>query len=298
MTAFQSQYRDFVEIIENRLEPALLAGSYSEKDRVYQAARYSLLAGGKRIRPVLLLAVAKIFEADMNTAERFACAVEMIHTYSLIHDDLPCMDDDDFRRGRPTCHKAFGEATAILAGDALLNRAFELILDGVSIDLPGSLPAARVLAASAGLRGMIAGQSMDLDAEGTAIGLEELKNLHRHKTGALIKAPILAAALLAGADGGILIDLEGFSDAIGLAFQIQDDILDVTADAEILGKSTGKDARDLKSTYVSLLGLENARERLSSQDQEARRMLRRLTDRGLDMRFLDGLTDFLLLRKY
>jgi geranylgeranyl diphosphate synthase type II len=296
--SFKLKYDSYLQVIERELEPLLASGTYSLNDNVYAAARYSLLAGGKRIRPVLLLSAAEVFEADLSYAVRLACAIEMIHTYSLIHDDLPCMDNDDLRRGKPTCHKVYGEAVAVLAGDALLNRAYELILDTVSADLPETLAAGKALAAAAGLNGMIAGQSMDIAAETVRLDITELAKLHSKKTGALIKASLISAARLAAADEHSVNLLSGYADAIGLAFQIQDDILDVTSDNSQLGKTTGKDARDHKSTYVTLLGLEGAKEKLHESDQEARKFLAELAMAGYDINFLYEMTDFLLLRKF
>lgn len=263
---------------------------------VAQAARYSLLGGGKRIRPVLLLAVAEMLGASIAAAMPFACAVEMIHTYSLIHDDLPCMDDDDLRRGRPTCHKVFGEAMAVLAGDALLNRAFEVMLEAVDLNNPGTVAAARIMAQAAGAQGMIGGQALDLTAEGRIISLTELQLLHSLKTGALLKAPTLAAAALAGSSSRITDFLAQFADAIGLAFQIQDDILDATADTSTLGKSAGKDLRDQKSTYATLCGIDAARGYLDDAIQDARSALNSLADNGLNTNFLINLADYLLTR--
>ena len=296
--AFRLKYDNYLKSIETNLENLLAEGSYSMQDKVYSAARYSLLAGGKRLRPVLLLSVAETLSADFSSAVKLACAIEMIHTYSLIHDDLPCMDNDDLRRGKPTCHKAFGEAVAVLAGDALLNRAYELVLDAVSPELPGSFEAGQTLAAAAGLRGMIAGQSMDIEAESTTLNLILLAELHKKKTGALINASLLAAARLANANSNTIRMLSGYSDAIGLAFQIQDDILDVTADQQLLGKSTGKDERDHKSTYVTLLGLAGAQKKLQETDNDARKFLSQLGAAGYDVSFLQGMTDFLLIRNY
>ncbi len=296
---FANQYKYYLSNIEGSLKDLLYEGSDNSDDLVLKAAEYSLMAGGKRIRPVLLLAAADMLKADRIIALKLACAIEMIHTYSLIHDDLPCMDDDDLRRGRPTCHVAYGEAYAVLAGDALLNRAYEIVLESISCEQgPNGLYAARIIARSAGLAGMIAGQSIDLSSEGKKIGLDQLVNLHSHKTGALIKAPLMSAAALGGACSDIRESLSKYAEAIGLAFQIQDDILDVTADQSKLGKTTGKDARDNKSTYVSLLGMEEARDKLNEADQTARSALAELAGMQLDISFLTGMTDFLLKRNY
>jgi geranylgeranyl diphosphate synthase type II len=295
---FNAIYKDYLKEIEAVLPVFLSDGSDNPDDTVLTAANYSLTAGGKRIRPVLLLAAARMLSADYSCAQAMSAAVEMIHTYSLIHDDLPCMDDDELRRGRPTCHVVYGEAIAVLAGDALLNRAYEILLNSIDLSAPGSLKAARYIASSAGLSGMIAGQSLDLNSEGRKISIDELRNLHRHKTGALISAPLVSAALLAEADQKIIDYVSEYADAIGLAFQIQDDILDVTAQQIELGKTVGKDARDQKSTYVSLLGLEEARNQLRETDKRARIALASLKEEGLDISFLSGMTDFLLVRTW
>jgi geranylgeranyl diphosphate synthase, type II len=296
MTIYEARYQQYLTDLETAL-PLYLPEQPREKGGLpVEAARYSLLGGGKRVRPVLLLAFCDLLGVERPAAMPFACALEMIHTYSLIHDDLPCMDDDDLRRGHPTCHRAYGEAVAILAGDTLLNRACEILLATVSLDLPGSLQAARLIAAAAGSKGMIGGQALDLAAEGKSIQLEDLRQIHKLKTGALIMAPVMAAACLAGASSEITMILENFASAIGLAFQIQDDILDVTADTAALGKSTGKDQRDQKSTYVALLGLEQARRHLVDSIGTARKALADLDRAGLRTEFLSGLTDYLLAR--
>lgn len=263
--------------------------------RVVEAARYSLMAGGKRIRPVLLLATTGMLGGDPADAMPFAAALEMIHTYSLIHDDLPCMDDDDLRRGRPTCHVVFGEAIAVLAGDALLNRAFELVhFHGERFGAAG-WQAARLLSRASGSFGMIGGQALDIEAEGCEIGAEALEAIHIRKTGALLKAPVLMAAALAGCGEERTARLDRYAAAIGLAFQIRDDILDVTSTPAELGKTPGKDARDHKTTYVSLHGLAGAHQRLREELGAARRASADLRAAGLDTVFFDGLADYLAL---
>ncbi len=240
--------------------------------RLVEAVRYSLFAGGKRLRPALALGAADIIAGDDVAALPAACALEMIHTYSLIHDDLPAMDDDDLRRGRPTSHKVFGEATAILAGDALLTMAFDVLASA------GNIEVIREVARGAGVAGMVGGQLLDVEAEGREIALEELRRIHACKTGALIRASVRAGALLAlgrgrraraqgrgqtaacAHDAGAALDaLTRYGEAIGLAFQIMDDILDVVGDENALGKRVGADAGHLKATYPALVGLEPAR---------------------------------------
>lgn len=232
-------------------------------ETIHEAMRYSLLAGGKRIRPMLCLAACKLVGGDPAVALPTACALEMIHTMSLIHDDLPSMDNDDFRRGKPTCHKVYGEEIAILAGDALLSRSFEYIARATR-----GAPAERVLRVIAdvgkavGSEGLVAGQVVDIQMEGAGgagAGLQTLQFIHAHKTGALLEAAVVAGAVLGGADEAAVARLGRYAQDIGLAFQVVDDVLDVTATSEQLGKTAGKDQATNKATYPSLLGLEESR---------------------------------------
>lgn len=296
MVSYDEKYIELLSAFEIELPDYLPEQPLEQGGRVTEAARYSLLSGGKRIRPVLLLVVCEMLDVSRSAAMPFACALEMIHTYSLIHDDLPCMDNDDLRRGNPTCHKVYGEALAVLAGDALLNRAYEILLSAVKTGLNGSVDASMAIAAAAGNQGMIGGQTLDLAAEGKMIPLAELQILHQMKTGALLKAPVMAAASLAGAESRISDQLEKYASAIGLAFQIQDDILDATSDSQTMGKTVGKDQRDQKATYVSLLGIENARQQLDNTISTAHDALKFLRSIGLDTFFLEGLADFLQVR--
>jgi geranylgeranyl diphosphate synthase type II len=231
---------------------------------LHKAMRYSVFAGGKRIRPVLMIAACEAVGGDAERVLPAACAMEMIHTYSLIHDDLPAMDDDDFRRGRPTNHRIFGEAAAILAGDALLTEAFILLSDAqINARVPAEIRC-RVLhtiARCAGSQGMVGGQVVDMESEGKTIDLPTLQYIHTRKTGALILAAIQAGALLGGADEASLAALTRYGEAAGLAFQIADDILDVVGDQAVIGKDVGSDQERGKATYVALLGLEEARVR-------------------------------------
>ncbi len=239
---------------------------------VIEAMRYSLTAGGKRIRPMLTLAFAKICGGSEEAALPFACAVEMIHTYSLIHDDLPCMDDDDLRRGKPTNHKVYGEAAAVLAGDGLLTLAFETVLCEKAVEQNGlgkCVKAGRLLAQCAGVEGMIGGQIIDMESENRAADLHRLKVMDQKKTGALIKAACLAGCISAGANEAQLKAAEEYAQCIGLAFQIVDDILDVTSDEATLGKPIGSDQENNKATYVTLLGLEECRKLAEELTQEA-----------------------------
>jgi geranylgeranyl diphosphate synthase type II len=236
--------------------------------------RYSLLAGGKRLRPILCLAACELAGGSREQAMPTAVALEMVHTMSLIHDDLPAMDNDDLRRGRPTNHKVYGEANAILAGDALLTRAFEM----VALRSPG-VPAERLLAVvgelslASGAPGLVGGQVVDLECEGKTVDLDTLEYIHLHKTGALLRACVLTGALIAGAPEALLAALRTYARGIGLAFQIIDDILDVTASSEVLGKTAGKDLTADKTTYPKLLGLEESRLRADALVAEAKAAL-------------------------
>lgn len=252
--------RHLVERVDAKLAQYLPEEAIIQADLIH-AMRYSLLGEGKRIRPILVLEFCRLCGGEEEAALPFACAVEMIHTYSLIHDDLPCMDDDDMRRGRPSNHKVFGEDIALLAGDALLTMAFEAMLSGEAVRLAGAERAAKAagyLARAAGAYGMVGGQVIDLMSEGRAISLETLKKMDENKTGALILASAQMGCVLAGAGDGQIRAAESYARAIGLAFQIVDDILDVTGDTQTLGKPAGSDSENNKSTYVSLMGLENA----------------------------------------
>lgn len=249
----------------DRVLPARLP--YPEQEprdcRVNQAARYSLLDGGKRIRGILVLAACELMGGKAEDALDFACAVEMLHCYSLIHDDLPCMDNDDYRRGKPSCHKAFGEATALLAGDALQCAAFETIAgarDGQGAPLPSQCVAAAAgaLAMGGGARGMVLGQELDLAYEGQPITREILECIHRHKTGALINAAVQMGAAAADGCENDCETLSRFAFALGLVFQIVDDVLDVTSTAQELGKPIGSDQEQGKTTYITLMGEEGA----------------------------------------
>lgn len=252
------------ELVDSRLKNAMPAESELPSS-LHTAMRYSTFAGGKRIRPILLLAAFEVFGRDISIALPAACAIEMIHTYSLIHDDLPAMDNDDFRRGRPTNHKVYGEAIAILAGDALLTQAFILLS---SPFLAANIPRERILAVihemayCAGSRGMVGGQVVDMESEGKAdLDLPTVQYIHTHKTGALIKASVKCGALLGGAGERELAAMVRFGEAIGLAFQITDDILDIVGDSADMGKSAGSDQARGKATYPAVIGVEAARRR-------------------------------------
>ena len=223
---------------------------------IYPAMEYSLLAGGKRLRPILTLECCRLCGGDVEAALPLACAVEMVHTYSLIHDDLPAMDNDDLRRGKPTNHKVFGEATAILAGDGLLTAAFGVIAGAFALSESQRLAAIQALSAAAGPRGMVGGQMLDMDGEDRALSRSELEELQSLKTGALIGCATHLGCIAAGADEKTRQAVEGYAQRLGLAFQVRDDILDVTSTTEELGKPIGSDAEQGKTTFVTLLGLE------------------------------------------
>ncbi len=253
---FTTYYNNQRKLIDSFLENRLAKKGISKVD---DAMAYSLLAGGKRIRPVLLMATAEALGVKGYNYLPVACGLEMIHTYSLIHDDLPCMDDDDYRRGRLTNHKVFGEAMAVLAGDGLLTLAFEVMLEQKNVDARVLIETVREMAMCAGNFGMVGGQGLDLENEGKSISAEELRKMHAGKTGALFIAAVRGGAHLAGANEQELLALTKFADLLGLAFQITDDILDVEGTTEALGKPAGSDEKNHKSTYVSLYGLEAAK---------------------------------------
>jgi geranylgeranyl pyrophosphate synthase len=281
-------------LIDSQLD-LLIPKESEEPKRVHAAIRWSVFAGGKRFRPALLLATGQAFGANVDDLLRTACALEMIHTYSLIHDDLPSMDDDDLRRGRPTCHIKFGEATAILAGDALQALAFQTIAEDERL-----APALRVrltaeIARAAGTpQGMVAGQALDLDAESRDVTGEELDRIHHRKTGALIRAAARGGAIIAGARKSDFEAVTEYGDQLGLLFQITDDLLDVTATTEDLGKTPGKDARSRKATYPSVFGIEATQEQSKAIHQATCRALDR-TDQPTDL--LYSIADFILGRQ-
>jgi geranylgeranyl diphosphate synthase type II len=239
---------------------ALFITPHTDLQPLYAAMRYSVINGGKRIRPLLVYAACEALGGSQEQADTAACAVELIHAYSLVHDDLPAMDDDDLRRGQPTTHKAFDEATAILAGDALQSLAFEVLTDGNDLSAELRLAMLATLARAAGPAGMVGGQAIDLAAVGRKIDQHALERMHRHKTGALIEASVQLGALASGkADALGLSSLQRYAEAIGLAFQVQDDILDVESDTATLGKRQGADIARDKPTYPALLGMAAAK---------------------------------------
>lgn len=264
-----------------------------QKAKIGQAARYSLLGGGKRVRAVLTLAACALGGAPAQQALDYACALEMLHCYSLIHDDLPCMDDDDFRRGRPSCHKQYGEATALLAADALVTAAFEVVANA-ALPAQSRVQAAAVLAKAGGARGMLYGQELDKRYETQPASEEQLRELHAHKTGALIVAAVELGCLAAGAGETLRAALTRYAAELGLVFQIVDDILDVTATTAELGKPAGSDASMDKTTFVTLYGLDGARALSMRHNQAA---LDALQDLGPEAEFLRRMANDLLQRK-
>jgi geranylgeranyl diphosphate synthase type II len=255
---------------------------------IHAAMRYSVFAGGKRLRPILVIAGAEAVGGRMERVLAAACALELIHTYSLIHDDLPAMDDDDFRRGRLTNHKVFGEAIAILAGDALLTLAFGLLAEHASLDV------VREVAAAAGTLGMIGGQVVDIQSEGKSVDAETLEYIHRHKTAALMRASLVSGAMLGGASAPVLNAIREAGTHLGLAFQIVDDILDVEGSLEELGKTAGSDRRKKKATYPEQFGLEASRLKAKSLIEDAKAALQPLGDRAEPIR---ALADFIFQRR-
>jgi geranylgeranyl pyrophosphate synthase len=266
LPSFLAECRELVDAELDRRIPA----ETIEPARVHRAIRWSMFAGGKRLRPALLLATGQTFGAPVSLLLSSACALEMIHTYSLIHDDLPSMDDDDLRRGRSTCHVRFGEATAILAGDALQSLAFQTIAEDGQISNETRVDLITELARAAGTPlGMVAGQAHDLEAEAREISGDKLEKIHRMKTGALIVAAARCGAIVAGVSHQELEAVSDYAGHLGLLFQITDDLLDVTASAEDLGKTPGKDAQSKKATYPALYGIDAARQRAAQVHQEA-----------------------------
>jgi farnesyl diphosphate synthase len=282
----------FEEVLRHLLPPADIA-----PQRLHAAMRYSALDGGKRVRPLLAFAAGELAGAPLERVNFAAAAVELIHAYSLVHDDMPCMDDDVLRRGKPTCHVEYDEATALLVGDALQSLAFQLLSEyTLSSDPARQLKMVKLLATASGSRGMAGGQAFDLASVGKRLDLSELEFMHIHKTGALIRAAILLGAYCGDALGQAQLDrLDHYGKCIGLAFQVVDDVLDAEADTATLGKTAGKDADNDKPTYVTLLGVAAARKMADELHQEA---LSSLSEFGTRARRLRELADFIVMRKY
>ena len=280
-------------LVEEALE-RLLPPETKPPPSIHQAMRYSVFAGGKRIRPILCLESARIFAADVTPVLHPACALEFIHTYSLIHDDLPALDNDDLRRGKPTCHKKFGEANAILAGDALLTLAFQTIGEA-PVAAERRVAILTEIAAGAGtVNGMVGGQVADLEAEGKSVGPEMLEYIHRSKTAALIRAAVVSGAVCAGAGKEDAARLRRFGEAIGLLFQVTDDILDVEESSAALGKTAGKDMEQKKATYPAVFGLERSHQIAQELTSRATGELEPYGERASRLR---DIAEYLVLRR-
>ncbi len=290
-----------LQVWQTRTDQALqhyLPSETTTPPTLHKAMRYAVLNGGKRVRPLLAYAAGHALNVDAEKIDAAACAVELIHAYSLVHDDLPAMDDDDLRRGKPTCHKVFGDAEAILTGDALQSLAFHLLAHYLPNDIPAQqqLQMIETLATASGSRGMAGGQSIDLNAVGKSLNIAELENMHVHKTGALIRASVKLGALCsASVDESVLKKLDHFAKCIGLAFQIRDDILDVEGDTETLGKPQGSDIARNKPTYPALLGLDEARKMADELYQDAIDSLENFGNKAIP---LQTLSRYIIQRKH
>lgn len=295
---FNSQLRAMQQRVDQALTSYIDAQPFAEIP-LAKAMRHGALLGGKRLRPYLVYATGQLFGLHLSSLDAPAAAIECIHAYSLIHDDLPAMDDDDLRRGQPTCHIKFGEANAILAGDALQTLAFTILADGAigDVRMQDRLSMISELATASGIAGMCGGQALDLAAEGQQINLQQLEQVHRHKTGALIRAAVRMGALAAGEPGRAALPvLDIYAEAIGLAFQVQDDILDVIGDTEKLGKRQGADQQLGKSTYPALLGLDGAQAKARDLHQEAVSALKQLAALSYNTAPLLALARFVIER--
>jgi geranylgeranyl diphosphate synthase type II len=290
----QQYFRERLKLIDRALD-CFLPRATTKPPTIHKAMRYSLFAGGKRIRPVLTLAAAEACGGEPKDALPAACAVECIHTYSLIHDDLPCMDDDDLRRGRPTSHKVFGEGMAVLAGDALLTIAFDILAQTQLASRYSTAQLIRELAQAAGSRWLIGGQAADLEGEGRALTSTDLQYIHRCKTAALLTCSLRLGAMTANATPRHLANLTRFGQALGLAFQIIDDILDVTQTTEKLGKTAGKDVRATKATYPAVHGLNKSRAEAHRLTVAAHAAIAPFGKCGIILR---AIADSLLAREY
>ncbi|WP_323834972.1 (2E,6E)-farnesyl diphosphate synthase [Photorhabdus africana] len=297
-----AQFKEQLKICQQRVNNVLISTlsslAFSDNPLIH-AMQHGTLLGGKRLRPLLVYAVGEMFGLSAKNLDAPAAAVECIHAYSLIHDDLPAMDNDDLRRGQPTCHIKFGEAHAILAGDALQTLAFEILSKREMPDVTAAdrLEMVAELATASGIAGMCGGQALDLAAEGRHIDLHMLEQIHRHKTGALIRCAVRMGAYGAGQSGhDALPELDQYAQAIGLAFQVQDDILDVIGDTEMIGKRQGSDQQLRKSTYPALLGLEQAQKKAYELYQEALKALSKLEDKSYNTTMLRALASFIIER--
>ena len=289
MCAFQLRYDSYRAAVDDHLGGLFADAKDKPYRRLQEAMRYSLLSGGKRVRPVMTLAFCDMLGGQWREALPFACALELVHTYSLIHDDLPCMDDDDLRRGRPTCHKVYGETMAVLAGDALQGEAFGLIAAAPAMTAQQRIDAVAVLSAACGGGGMVAGQVLDVDH--LAQGEADLRLLHRLKTGAMLQAAAELGCVAAGADDGLRQRARDYGCHIGLAFQVRDDVLDVVADQGELGKPIGSDRAEGKRTFVDLLGLEACQALVAEETAKAKAALADLPDSGFLLNLADHLSE-------
>ena len=290
---FKAYCKAKLPLIDEELQKAMtIEGEIAPT--IFDSMRYSLFAGGKRLRPVLLLAAADAVGADGNKFLNVACGLEMIHTYSLIHDDLPAMDNDDYRRGKLTNHKVYGEGIAVLAGDSLLTYAFETMLSQEGVEPKTLLRVVKEIASAAGPEGMVGGQVIDMESEGKAVSLDTLQQMHRAKTGALFRAAVRAGAILGGASDEEVEALTVYAEKFGLAFQITDDILDVIGTAEAIGKPVGSDLKNNKSTYVTLHSVEIAQQMAKETVDDAIKALAMFGERGA---VLKDLVEYLLKRE-
>lgn len=294
MSIIEEKMQTMAALVENKLS-TLLANSDNDIKKLYDAMSYSLLGGGKRVRPFLVLAVSDMLFGDRDEALTYAAALEMIHTYSLIHDDLPCMDNDDLRRGRPTCHKVYGDARAVLAGDALLTFAFEIVSTDTSISAEHRIKAVEFLSRAAGPSGMIAGQEMDVSLEGEKIEYETMIKIHNLKTVELIKCACRLGALAADAvDDQTIADLDTYAEGVGRVFQLVDDIMDACSTAEEIGKSAGSDEKNHKTTYLSFMPVDLARQLADVMTEKAVDAISHYQKRDL----LCDFADYLKNRKF
>lgn len=291
---FKAELKEKVKFVDEYMEK-FLPPEDKYPEIIHKAMRYSVFAGGKRLRPIMVMEACRAFGGDVEKAMPFACAIEMIHTYSLIHDDLPALDNDDYRRGRLTSHKMFGENMAILAGDALLHHAFETMAEAcVKMNDIKYTKAMLAIAQGAGINGMVAGQVVDVISEGKEIDKDTLDYIHKNKTAAMIIGALKAGAEIGGASDEEIKNIERVGELVGVAFQIQDDILDVTSTLEELGKPINSDEKNHKVTYATMFGVEDASKIVLDMSNEALEILHSMGDR---MEFLEKLTEYLIRRK-
>jgi geranylgeranyl diphosphate synthase type II len=290
----KNKLQDKAEIVEKTLDELIDNEDIVISDTLQSAMEYTLFSGGKRIRPILTLLVAEMMNGNITAAKKVGASIELIHTYSLIHDDLPSMDDDKYRRGKLTNHKVYSPGIAILAGDSLLTEAFDILSE---IDLPAKklIKIINIITSGSGANGMVGGQVLDLEAENKQLTLEELKTIHRAKTGGLFQASVLAGAYCAEPEAKEISALKEYADCLGLIFQITDDILDVTGDLEKLGKSAGKDKKLNKCTYPSLLGLERAKQEAEALANKAKNEIAIFASKAAPLK---DIIDYVLIRQY